>query len=337
MPLNSSGRSGPERHGNGIAGRPSSAGDAPRRPSAPRWCVVAVLLAAGCASTPPRDALAVLAQSEGELGKGQPAEALTLLSSISEDAYVGEDLERYKLAKARAKFGAGDPWGAFNVLRRYLEDHPLTAYVSAIEKLTFDIGKTLINSPRAFWILWSDADDGAYVLQHFVRRFPNSEHAADAYHLLGELEWKRGNWQEAQQQFRQITMYHDRSAWAAKAVFRDAMAGFRALAGSAYDLQSLERTHRELQSFVEHEQENLDFRKEAEAALKTTREWLARKHVDIADFYATVDNLAGQQRHLELAARTYTDTLAGAEAGRRLQVAAKAPVPDPTAEEARDR
>src|SRR5690606_25136531 len=144
-----------------------------------------------------------------------------------EAAYVGEDLERYKLAMARAKFGTGDAWGAFTVLRRYLEDHPLTAHVREIEELTFAIGKTLIHGDRGFWIFWSEKDDGAFVLQHFVRRSPSSDLAADAYHLLGELAFERGKWQEAQQHYRQITMYHPRSPWAAKAAFRDAMAGFR--------------------------------------------------------------------------------------------------------------
>lgn len=285
-----------------------------------RWFPACLALAAACASTPPRDALAVLAQSEAELDKQHHAEALAMLSAIDEDAYVGEDLERYKLAKARAKFGSGDAWGAFNVLKRYLEDHPLTAHVNAIERLTFDIGKTLIHSPRSFWIFWSDADDGAYVLQHFVRRFPNSEHTADAYHLLGELEFRRGRWQEAQQQFRQITMFHDRSPWLSKAMFRDAMAGFHALAGPEYDLHALERTQRELQGFIAHEQENLQFKAEAEAALVATREWLARKHVGIADFYAKVDNLAGQRHHLEVAARDYAGTAAGVEARQRLDL-----------------
>jgi outer membrane protein assembly factor BamD (BamD/ComL family) len=300
-------------------------------PRARRIALVLLLaLIPACASTPPRDALAVLAQGEGELTAGRHDQALALLASIDEEAYVGEDLERYKLAKARAKFGTGDAWGAFNVLKRYLDDHPLTAHANAIERLTFDIGKTLIGSDKGFWILWSDADDGAAVLQHFVRRFPNSEHAPDAYHLLGELEWNRGNWLEAQQQFRQITMFHDRSAWASKALFRDAMAGFHALAGPDYDLQSLERTQRELATFVAHEQENLAFKEQTAAALGTVNEWLAAKHVGIADFYATVDNLAGQQRHLELATR-YENTQGAIEARQRLSLSAAAQADAPRA------
>jgi outer membrane protein assembly factor BamD (BamD/ComL family) len=270
-----------------------------------------------CASTPPRDALAVLAQSEAEIARQQYAQALTLLGATDEDAYVGEDLERYKLAKARAEFGTGDAWGAFTVLRRYLEDHPLTAQVTAVEKLTFEIGKKLIQGSRGFWIFWSEADDGAYVLQHFVRRFPNSEHAADAYHLMGELEFARGNWEEASQHFRQIVMFYETSPWLEKALFRDAVAGFEALSGPDYDLRALERTQRELQSFVAGKPENLEYAKAAEAALQTTREWLARKHIAIADFYAAVDNLAGQRRHLELAAAGDLGGTPGAEEARR--------------------
>ncbi|MEZ5962999.1 MAG: hypothetical protein R3F56_04045 [Planctomycetota bacterium] len=286
-------------------------------------------LLAACSSTPPRDALAVLAQGEAELGEEHFAAALSLLEGIGEAPYVGEDLERYKLAVARAKFGSGDAWGAFGVLRRYLEDHPLTAHVTAVENLTFEIGKLLIHGKGGFWFFWSDEDNGAFVLQHFVRRFPNSEHAADAYHLMGELEFARGNWTAAQEHFRQITMFHDRSPWLSKALFRDAMAGFHALAGPQYDLRSLERTRRELQSYITGEEENLDFKREAQSALATTEEWLARKHVDIADFYAVVDNAAGHRLHLERAAAEFPDTAAGQEARQRLATFAAA-VPPPT-------
>jgi len=293
--------------------------------------IVALVLVAACSSMPPRDALAVLAQSEAEIAQGRFAAALALLEEIGESAYVGEDLERYKLAVARARFGSGDGWGAFGVLRSYLEDHPLTVHVNAVEALTFEIGKTLIGGTGGFWIFWSDADNGLFVLQHFVRRFPNSDHAADAYHLMGELEYRRGNWAEAQAHFRQITMFHDRSPWLSKAMFRDAMAGFHALDGPRYDLRSLERTRRELQAYVEGEHENLQFKAEAQAALARTEEWLARKHVEIADFYATVDNAAGHRYHLERAADGYPATDAGRQARQRLDTLAASGVEAPVA------
>lgn len=286
-------------------------------PLPPRLPLALSTLLAACASTPPRDALAVLAQGEGHVTQGQFDRALEVLEATGESAYVGEDLERYKLAVARAKFGNGDPWGAFSVLRRYIEDHPLTVHNNAWEQLTFEIGKTLIHGTGGFWFFWSDADDGKLVLEHFVRRFPTSEHAPDAFHLLGELEFHRGNWAEAQEQYRQIIMFHDASPWLTKATFRDAMAGFHALAGPEYDLQSLERTRRELQAFIATEQENLAFRQEAQGALAVTEEWLARKHVRIADFYATVDNPQGHRFHLERATE-YGETAAGAEARARL-------------------
>lgn len=283
-----------------------------------RRTTVFLLFATACASIPPRDALAVLAQGEAELGQEHYDTALTLLEAAGDGAYVGEDLERYKLAVARAKFGSGDAWGAFGVLRRYLEDHPLTVHVNAVENLTFEIGKVLIHGSGGFWFFWSDEDNGAFVLQHFVRRFPNSEHAADAYNLMGEVEYRRGNWATAQEHFRQITMFHDRSPWLSKALFRDAMAGFRSLAGPHYDQKSLERTRRELQSYIAGEDENLEFKREAQAALVTTENWLARKHLEIADFYAVVDNPAGHRLHLERAAAEFPATTAGEEAKQRL-------------------
>ena len=222
------------------------------------------------------------------------------------------------MALARARFGGGDGFAAFNVLRNYMEDHPLSSHLQEIERLTFEIGKSLIQSDRGFWIFWSDEDDGAFVLEHFVRRFSTSDLAADAYHLLGEAAYRHRRWESAQQFFRQITMFHDRSAWVSKAMFRYAMAGFRSLVGPDYDLQQLDTVRRELESFLASDAENQDYKREAEDALRTTRTWIARKHVKIADFYAKVDNPNGHRYHLQRAADEYADTEAGLEAKQRL-------------------
>jgi hypothetical protein len=120
-------------------------------------------------------------------------------------------------------------------------------------------------------------------------------------------------------------MFHDRSPWLSKAMFRDAMAGYFALAGPNYDLNSLERVRRELASFLASEPENVEFARQAQAALAHTGEWLARKHVLIADFYATVDNTAGHRYHLEVAAREFGATPAGSEAKARLELIPAAP------------
>lgn len=283
-----------------------------------------LLLSLGCASTPPRESLAVLAQSEAELERGATANALALLTSVSEDSYTGDDLERYKLALTRARFAEGDGYGAFTVLRDYMQDHPLSSHVHDIERLTFEIGKQLIGSDRGFWIFWSDEDDGAYVLEHFVRRFSTSELAADAYHLLGESAFRHGRWDSAQQYYRQITMFHDRSAWVSKAMFRYAMAGYMSLVGPAYDLQRLDTVRRELEAFLATDAENVEYRREAEGALRTTRAWLGQKHVAIADFYARVDNRDGERYHLERAAADFADTEAGRDAKQRLATNAAA-------------
>ncbi len=277
-----------------------------------------LLVLAGCASTPARDALAVLAESEAHITRGEYAAADALLAATPEDSYNGDDLERYKLARSRALFGTGASWRAFTILRNYVDDHPLSANVNAIDDLTFRIGKTLITGTWRFWIFSSDEDDGVAVLEHYVRRFPKSERAAEAYMLLGEAAFRRGKWELAQQHFQQVTVYHDRSAWLSKAMFRYALAGFRALHGPAYDLAELETTRRELESYLGGETENVAFKAEAEAALRQTRLWLATKHLAIADFYDTVGNPPGQRRHLELAAKDYPDTPDGSEAARRL-------------------
>lgn len=284
-----------------------------------------LIVLASCASTPPRDALAVLAESEAYVARGEFAAADQLLSAASEASYTGDDLERYKLARCRALFGVGASWRAFTLLRNYVDDHPLSSNVNAIDELTFAIGKTLILGTWRFWIFSSDQDDGVAVLEHYVRRFPKSERAAEAYLLLGQAAFDRGKWDVAQQHFQQITVYHDRSAWLSKAMYLYAISGFRALNGPAYDLDRLDTTRRELESFVAGETENLAFKADAEAALAQTRIWLAAKHLAIADFYDTVGNPPGRRYHLELAANRFPDTEAGAAAAALLAAAGARP------------
>jgi outer membrane protein assembly factor BamD (BamD/ComL family) len=279
---------------------------------------VATILAA-CATAPAgRDALALLAHGESLLAQGNFTGAVELLEEVAEDSFAGEDQERYKLALARAYYGSSEPWEAFTVIRDYLERHPLTVYASQIDQLTFDVGRTLIASDWRFLIFASDRDDGILVLEHFVRRFPKSPRAPDAYHLLGEAAFNAKRYARAQEYYRQITTSYGDSVWTTKAKYRYAMASFALVQGPEYDLGQLERTRSELQSFLDDQPENIDYRRDAEQALATTTEWLAQKHLSIADYYRVLGNEPGQRHHLAIAAGRFSATTAGREAQARL-------------------
>ena len=96
------------------------------------------------------------------------------------------------------------------------------------------------------------------------------------------------------------------------------MAHYRALVGPSYDQQAMLDARAELQNFLSLPIDNPQFRTTAAESLVIVTEWLGRKHIEIADFYARVGNDLGHRRHLQLAAKEYAETEAGKQATARL-------------------
>jgi len=283
------------------------------------WAVLAGLAGTACATDPQApDPLAALALAEGRLGENQPGEALALLELFGADAYLGPDLERYKLALGTALAQTGSLWDSYILNRNFEEDHPFSDYRAGIQDLEYQIGRTLIESSWTFLFFASDREDGQKVLEHFVLRYPRHPASDDALRLLGEKAFDDGEYRLAQERFGDLVLRHEDSEWAALAQFRIAMSSFLTLVGPAYDIQSMSRAHNELQAFLDERIENPKFESEARRALKTVREWLGEKHLMIANFYHTIGNSAGYRTHLETGARDFPETTAGQEASRLL-------------------
>lgn len=284
-----------------------------------RLLLVALLLPAACAYTPPTtDPIEALQVAEVMLQEGRPADAARLLGHIGEDAYEGAALERWKARRARALLESGDWWPAFRVTRAFLDDHKFSLYEPEVEAVEFEAGKRLIQSTWSFWIFANDADEGIAVLDHFVSRYPNSRFKADALHLLGNKMFQEEEYQRALEYYKQLWFGHRDSEWAQLALFRIAISRFHALFGPEYDFEELRLTRNELAGYLAGAPENPRFVAEAQAALAQVRTWIAERHVLIADFYRRVGNETGELRHLGEASADYPDTAAGQEARARL-------------------
>ena len=264
--------------------------------------------ALGCASAPAvQDPVALLTLAEEHVDRGEAAEARALLDGLGEDDFDGERRERYLVAYATSLARTGDLWDGFELIRDFSDDYPHSQYVTTVQDLEFEIGSNLMRSDGGFLFFTSDRDDGQIVLEHFMVRWKHPA-MADALRLLGEKAFAEGDYELAKERFRTLLLEHENSEWVPLALFRTAMAWFHSLEGPAYDLRSLRRAHDELQTVVARDIENPTFHTEASAALATVREWLGTKHLLIAEFYTTVGNARGAQRHLAVLRDQFPDT-----------------------------
>ncbi len=98
----------------------------------------------GCASAGPApNPLTMLDEAEELLGVGQPADARALLEAVDRDIYPLPQKARYGLLLARATYHTGEPWAAFQLLRRFPDDFPHSENRLEVEQLVFDIGQEM--------------------------------------------------------------------------------------------------------------------------------------------------------------------------------------------------
>jgi outer membrane protein assembly factor BamD (BamD/ComL family) len=145
------------------------------------------------------------------------------------------------------------------------------------------------------------------VLEHLITRHPDTQRLADALRLLGDLAYDDGNYELAQERFRDLMRRRPESEWVKYAGFRFAMSIVDSLQGPDYDLDKMNLAVRELSDFLATAPENPELLAKAQAALQQLREWRAERHLSIAAFYRRVGNVDGERYHLEIACRAEFD------------------------------
>ncbi len=288
----------------------------------PRVILLAIL--AGCSATPP-EPRAGLALAEEAIAGGRPAEAIDVLAEYTEDTFrdpeadfTEAELERFKALQAKALLDAGYWWRAYRVVREFPEEHRFSPYYPDVERIVFTAGSNLIRSDWKFFFFADDADDGRVVLEHFLENYPRSRHKGDALQLLGEKSFVEGDWRMAISRYTELRIEHPDSEWTTLALYRIAMARYRALSGPLYDLDEMVMTRNELRDFIANSPENVAFVADAREALAVVQQWLGERHVWLADFYRQIDNPLGERHHLRIAAEEFGETVAGAAARARL-------------------
>ncbi|MCK5941984.1 MAG: outer membrane protein assembly factor BamD [Planctomycetes bacterium] len=273
-----------------------------RRPT-PTATLSALLLAAACATNPGPLPIApqVVEAGEAQVRAGDYDQALATLDQVLDQRCPKRLRDRRDLARARAEFGRGRPWQAFLILERFSDDHPLSELRPQAVELLWSVGKSLIESDGGFLFFWSDRRAGRSVLEHLITRHPDTRRLDDALRILGDLAFEDGDYELAQARYRDIILDRPDSDWRYYAQYRLAMSIVAGLRGPDYDLARMQQAARELRAFLATNPESPQMLQEAERALEQIRRWQVRRHLDVAAFYRTLDNLEGQLHHAELA------------------------------------
>lgn len=265
--------------------------------------LLAVLLGAACATTPPQEPEPerMLDTIDALVTARDFDQALALTEVLTDDLCPKRLRDRRDLLQASAHVGLGEHWDAFLALETFSDRYPHSDLRPQVIEMLWDIGRTLATSDHGFWIFWSDRRAGRTVLEHLITRHPDTQRLADALRLLGDMAYEDGNYELAQERYRDLMRRRPESEWVKYAGFRFAMSIVDSLQGSDYDLDKMNHAVRELTDFLMTAPENPALVTKAQAALGQLREWRAERHLAIAGFYRTVGNAPGRRYHLDIA------------------------------------
>jgi outer membrane protein assembly factor BamD (BamD/ComL family) len=242
-----------------------------------------------------------IAQADALVTAGEPEAALAVLEPIEGDLCPKRLRDKRDIVTARAEFARGEFWRAFVALEHFSDLHPHSELRPTAVDMIWEIGSNLLERDGGFLIFWSDRRAGRQVLEHLITRHPDTQRLADALRILGDMAFEDGDYDTAQERFRDIILNRPESEWRVYAQFRFAMSIVAGLQGPDYDLARMEHAVRELRGFLATRPESPELLERTEAALAQLLEWQVVRHMMVAEFYKTVGSLEGERLHLQLA------------------------------------
>ena len=264
------------------------------------------MLLAGTACTTTTEPLPgapkVISSAEQQLQAEQFDQVVATLEALAKEQCPKRLRDRRDLLMAQAELGRGRPWQAYLSLEEFSSLYPHSDLRGQAVDVIWDAGKALIDSDGGFLFFWSDKRAGRTVLEHLITRHPDTQRLADALRILGDMAFDNGNFELAQERYRDILFSRPESDWRFYAQFRLAMSLVASLRGPDYDLSRMELATSNLRAFLSSNPEGPQMVQEANAALQLVKQWQVQRHLDVAEFYRTLQNIEGQRYHLGLAA-----------------------------------
>jgi outer membrane protein assembly factor BamD (BamD/ComL family) len=275
-----------------------------------------MLLATACTTTtePLPTAPQVVTAAEQQVQSEQFDAAVTTLASIADQQCPKRLRDRRDLLLAQAQLGRGNPWQAFLTLEEFSILYPHSDLRGQAVDVIWNAGKTLIDSDGGFLFFWSDKRAGRTVLEHLITRHPDTQRLADALRILGDMAFDDGDYELAQERYKDIIFSRPESDWRFYAQFRLAMSLVASLRGPDYDLNRMELAAGHLREFLNSNPEGPQMVAETARALQRVKGWQVERHLSVADYYHTLHSIEGERYHLRMAASEQFAGVPGYEA-----------------------
>ncbi len=227
--------------------------------------------------------------------------------------------------EAESRYGRGKYNGAFELYKRFLEQHPLSPHSPLIQRRLYDMGTYLIEEGKNGIFGLSYSDEGVKILDFLVSAFPHGDLADDALVYAADHEWRAEKPLHAIGHLHDLIDHYPGSEWALEARLRLARAYRDVNRGTKYDADALKRSKAQYLAYVDlvradsaREREYADLLAAARHELALVEEELAQKMLDAADFYLRTGKVDAAQAELRNLAREHPGTRAANEALRRL-------------------
>lgn len=248
------------------------------------------------------------------------APAAHLGSYVSEYFPDSPELEGALYIAGESSFQMEDYWDSFNHFKKLLARFPASRYISVVAERNFEIGEAYLNrKPGFFGHLFTSRGRGVQVMNHLITRFPRSELADDAQMAIADYYFDTEEYVDAAYAYSLLIKEYPRSEWAAKAVYMLGLSFLNVSHGQSYDRESLLKTVAAMEKYMEQNPSG-SYYEEAEQVRNESRQSLAAKELELAQFYLKQDRYYGGRLHLANTVLLFPETPAGKTAQNLLDI-----------------
>ena len=225
-------------------------------------------------------------------------------------------------AKARYRIGeiyqlAGEKEKAFRSYQKVIDNYPGSDLVTESVSKQFIIGEQLTNKKQGGWFSFLRSDP-ADLLTKTVTAAPYAAEAEKALYDLGNYHFRKGNFPEAINTFDRLVQNYPESQYGPAAELKAAEASFKLCRKQKNNEDLLLNTSGRLAAFLARYPADKD-REKAQRLYGQTRELLAGKVMEVAQFYEKNKNQQAAKVYLEKVVNEYPETAVAEKAKEKLK------------------
>ena len=224
-------------------------------------------------------------------------------------------------AKARYRIGeiyqlAGEKEKAFRSYQKVIDNYPGSDLVTTAVSKQFVIGGQFANKRQGGWLSFLRGDP-ADLLTRTVTAAPYAAEAEKALYDLGNYHFRKGNFPEAINTFDRLVQNYPESQYGPAAELKAAEAGFKLCRKQKNNEDLLLNTSGRLAAFLARYPADKD-KEKAQRLYGQTRELLAEKVMEVAQFYEKNKNRKAAKVYFEKVVNDFPETEAAKEAKKKM-------------------